>query len=96
MAEETIDEMLTRVGKVWDAKSKALYRRSDALANAHDVKGAEKARSRAAEWGDFANYAYGKGVFPIKSNDAELSLTFGAERAKAMAANQYINLNERQ
>jgi hypothetical protein len=91
MAEETINEMMLRVAGDFMRRSKAANAKGDALAAAHDVRGAELANDAAAKWGGYANYC-AKGVMPIDPADPELALGWGKERARAIKENRFIHI----
>jgi hypothetical protein len=93
MAEETIDDMLVRVGRDMQRRSKALYVKADNMD--HDPRNQAKVREKAARWGGYASYCDGKGTFPINGADPELSLIYKAERAQALAAKAYIVVDPR-
>jgi hypothetical protein len=88
---ETIEQMMKRVGADFMRRSRAANAKADALADAHDTRGAAKANDAAARWGAYAN-ATAKGMFPTHGSDPELSLGWGKERAMAIKAGRTLGV----
>jgi hypothetical protein len=88
MAEETIDEMMGRVGLDFTRRAKGAQAKADNMA--HDPPGQARAKVKAEKWAACAGHC-AKGMFPVDPADPDLAMIHGAERGRAIKEGRAVN-----